>query len=124
VFILLAGDAGGKFSANRILSSKPLMKFGSVSYSFYLWHWPVLIFYFILSGNERAGLVDGFLIMLVSAFLSFLTTEFIEKPIRNRKSLNVKWKTAVVALALVAPVLILSGFWTNTIDKQAAQLEH
>jgi peptidoglycan/LPS O-acetylase OafA/YrhL len=123
VLILLAGDTGGKFSANRILSSKPLMKFGSISYSFYLWHWPVLIFYFILSGNEQAGLFDGLLIMLVSAILSYLTTEYVEKPIRNRKSLNVKWKSAAVALAIMAPVLILSLFWTNTIATQTAELE-
>src|SRR5690606_7858637 len=38
VFILIAGDQGGKYSAYSLLSSKPLVKFGGISYGFYLWH--------------------------------------------------------------------------------------
>lgn len=123
VFILIAGDQGGKYSAFRILSSKPLMKFGGISYGFYLWHWPILIFYFILTGKESASFVDGLLIMLLSALLAYLTTEFIEKPIRQRKSLNVKWKTATVAILLMAPVLLLSGFWSYSIAEQQDKLK-
>src|SRR5699024_10138962 len=49
IFILFAGDQGGRFGVHQLLSTKPLMKFGGISYAFYLWHWPVLLFYFLLT---------------------------------------------------------------------------
>ncbi|MCF3942682.1 acyltransferase family protein [Oceanobacillus alkalisoli] len=122
IFILIAGNQGGKYSAYGLLSSKPLIAFGGISYGFYLWHWPILIFYFLITGNETASLVEGLLIMVLSAILAYVTTEFVEKPIRNRKSLNVKWKTATVAVLFLLPVLVLSGFWSQTIAKQQNQL--
>lgn len=124
VFILIAGDQGGKYSAYSLLSSKPLVKFGGISYGFYLWHWPILIFYFILTGNKTASLIDGLLIIVVSVILAFLTTEFIEKPIRNRKSLNKKPKTALVVVLLTLPVFILSGYWSNVIVEKQAELKN
>lgn len=122
LFILIAGNQGGKYSAYGLLSSKPLVTFGGISYGFYLWHWPILIFYFLITGNETASLLEGLLIMLLSAILAYVTTEFVEKPIRNRKSLNVKWKTATIAILFMIPVLVLSGFWSQTIAKQQDQL--
>lgn len=122
LFILIAGNQGGKYSAYGLLSSKPLITFGGISYGFYLWHWPILIFYFLITGNETASLLEGLLIMLLSAILAYVTTEFVEKPIRNRKSLNVKWKTATIAILFMIPVLVLSGFWSQTIAKQQDQL--
>lgn len=122
IFILVAGNRGGSFGAHRLLSSKPFVKFGGISYSFYLWHWPILVFYFILTGNTQASFIHGLLIMLLAMILSYVTTEFIEKPVRNRKSLNIKWKTAIVSLAFMAPVLILSGFWSNVIADKNAEL--
>ncbi|WP_087974062.1 acyltransferase family protein [Oceanobacillus rekensis] len=123
IFILIAGDQGGKFSAYGLLISKPLVNFGEISYGFYLWHWPILIFYFILTGNKTASLIDGLLIILMSAILAYITSKFVEKPIRNRKSLNVKWRTALVAVLLAAPVLVLSGFWYHSIAEQQAELK-
>lgn len=122
IFILIAGNQGGSYSAYSLLSSKPLVSFGGISYGFYLWHWPVLIFYFLITGNETAGLFDGLLIIVLSAILAYVTTEFVEKPIRNRKSLNVKWKTAIVSVLLMVPVLSLSGIWSHSISGQHVNL--
>ena len=91
VFILFAGNQGGSFGVHRLLSAKPLVKFGAISFGFYLWHWPLLIFYYIVTSNETVSLFDGLVIILFAALLSFLTTSLIEKPVRNQKKLNTKW---------------------------------
>jgi len=122
VFILVAGNQGGSYGVHRLLSSKPLMSFGSISYGFYLWHWPILIFYFVITGKETASFIDGLFIILLAVILSYLTTNLVEKPIRNGKGLNTNWKTGTLALVIMAPVLVLAFFWSNNIDQQNAEL--
>ena len=115
VFILLAGNRGGKFGVHRLLSSKLLVKFGGISYGFYLWHWPVLIFYHHLTGSDVVPLLDGIIIMGLSALLAYLTIYFIEKPIRNLNFSRIK--SAVLSASFVVPVLILSAGWGLYLDK-------
>jgi len=66
---------------SRVLSLRPFGYVGDRSYTFYLWHWPVLIL-----GAEYAGhslSLTTNLILLVCAFLvSAITYAFFENPIR------------------------------------------
>ncbi|MFC5711388.1 acyltransferase family protein [Thalassorhabdus alkalitolerans] len=119
VFILLAGNQGGTLGVHRVLSSKPLVKFGSISYGFYLWHWPVLIFYYILTGNEVVSIFHGVLLIVLATLLAHLTTRFVETPIRKGKRLNTKWKTGAASAAFLVPVLLLSSLWYGTIQYMA-----
>ncbi|WP_434006646.1 acyltransferase family protein [Mycolicibacter virginiensis] len=70
---------------NRWLASAPLVTLGSMAYSLYLWHWPLLIFWLSYSGHRHASLLDGAVILLVSGVLAYLTTRFVEDPLRSRK---------------------------------------
>jgi peptidoglycan/LPS O-acetylase OafA/YrhL len=76
---------GGKLPfPNRLLATKPFVWLGSIAYSLYLWHWPLLIFWLVYSDNERAGFVDGAGVLLVSILLAYLTTKYVETPLRYR----------------------------------------
>jgi hypothetical protein len=68
---------------NRLLATRPLLTLGSMAYSLYLWHWPLLIFWLAYTGGEHAGFADGLVILLISAALAYLTTRFIEEPLRR-----------------------------------------
>lgn len=68
---------------NRLLASAPLVTLGSMAYSLYLWHWPLLIFWLAYTGEAHAGFLDGLVILLVSAGLAYLTMRFIEEPLRR-----------------------------------------
>lgn len=91
LFILSAANrladphtAGRLPAPNRLLATKPFVKLGAMAYSLYLWHWPLLIFWLAYSGNQRAGLLDGAGILAVSLVLAWLTTRFVEDPLRYR----------------------------------------
>ncbi|CAM4201202.1 acyltransferase family protein [Lacicoccus alkaliphilus] len=116
VLILLAGNNGGKLSVYQILGSKPLVKFGSISYGFYLWHWPLLILYYNITGNASASIVDGVSIILIAVVLSYLTTHIVEKPIRDRKVMS-KPKTALLLVGIASPIIILAGVWNHHINE-------
>jgi peptidoglycan/LPS O-acetylase OafA/YrhL len=71
---------------NQLLASKPLVALGAMAYSLYLWHWPLLIFWLSYSGHSHANFVDGAVVLLVSGVLAWLTTRYIEEPLRYRGS--------------------------------------
>ncbi|WP_460354190.1 acyltransferase family protein [Mycobacterium sp. ZZG] len=69
---------------NRLLASKPFVALGAMAYSLYLWHWPLLIFYLAQTGGTRVTFLEGAGILAVSGVLAWLTTRFVEEPLRAR----------------------------------------
>lgn len=67
----------------RALAWRPLRRLGRVSYSLYLWHWPV----FVLLSQPRTGL-DGWgltaAVCAASIALAALSTSLVEDPVRFR----------------------------------------
>ncbi|MFD2131554.1 acyltransferase family protein [Pseudogracilibacillus auburnensis] len=120
--IIIAGSQGGTFGVHRILASKPFMKLGSISYAFYLWHWPILIFYFVLFENNKVPFWSGIVLILLSLILSYLTTTYIEKPLRNMKYINTNWIKTLIPVSLTIPVLITASIWSITIEKTDTEL--
>ncbi|BBU20302.1 hypothetical protein MYXE_00910 [Mycobacterium xenopi] len=56
--VIGAGCADGRFGAGRLLARSPMRAIGRVSYSWYLWHWPVLLLAAPLLGHPL-GLAAG-----------------------------------------------------------------
>ncbi|MFM6158326.1 MAG: acyltransferase family protein, partial [Sphaerospermopsis kisseleviana] len=63
----------------NLLSSKILVTLGTLSYSFYLWHWPLLTIYRVHNLGE-SDTSHNLIICAISFFLSYLTYHCIEKP--------------------------------------------
>ncbi|MGH3674744.1 MAG: acyltransferase family protein [Mycobacterium sp.] len=74
---------------NRLLATAPFVTLGSMAYSLYLWHWPLLIFWLSYSGSSRAGFLDGAGVLLASGVLAYLTTKYVENPLRYRTSTHI-----------------------------------
>lgn len=86
---------------NRLLSFKPFVAIGLVSYSLYLWHWPIIAYINYLS-IEKTTLVN-LLVILISFTLATLTYFFIEKPFRHKFKLP--FSKSLIALWII-PILI------------------
>ncbi|MBV5246432.1 acyltransferase [Mycolicibacterium sp. PAM1] len=67
---------------NRLMATRPFVALGAMAYSLYLWHWPLLIFYLAYTGGTRVNFVEGAAILLVSGILAWLTTRYVEEPLR------------------------------------------
>ncbi|GAA1452871.1 acyltransferase [Nocardiopsis tropica] len=93
---------------SRVLSWEPLRWTGTVSYSLYLWHWPVIV----LLSPETTGLSGWWwtaLVCVVSTGLAVLSTHLVENPVRFRTS----WATGRRgALAFVVIMAVLALLWT------------
>jgi peptidoglycan/LPS O-acetylase OafA/YrhL len=74
--------AGDKAAINRrLLSARPLVWLGLISFPLYLWHWPILSFLRVLSFEEPSPGIRAFA-LIVAVGLACLTYIFVEKPFR------------------------------------------
>src|SRR5215467_5470410 len=127
--IIGAGESGTTL-IGRALSWRPVVFVGLISYSLYLWHWPVVILSDLglsvnlsgaLSGNplalwlQRSSLLARFAISLLLAILSW---RFVERPFRRSSSWRIGRQplfafSAAVMVALIAlsgMVIFANGF--------------
>lgn len=85
--VIGGGCAAASRGCGRILALRPLRAIGRVSYSWYLWHWPVLLLATPLLGRP-IGPIDGLVAILVSFGLAVLTLRLIENPFRYAVSIR------------------------------------
>ncbi|WP_404320452.1 acyltransferase family protein [Arthrobacter luteolus] len=121
--IILAGQTESPFGADRLLTWKPLIRLGDMSYALYLWHWPVLVIYLIWLRREEVGPVGGTAIIALSLMLAYLTTRFVERPLRSMQWAEKKKRRAAVVVAVcVALIATPVAAWQGGLKLEAAQL--
>ncbi len=76
-------DAGRRTDISKLLALPPLVLVGDLSYSLYLWHWPVVVFLEALLPNHGL-LAAGFGIGVAFLFAA-LAYYFVERPIHALK---------------------------------------
>src|SRR5581483_10532826 len=81
--LILAGQRRN-LSIPRLLSLKPVVAIGLISYSAYLWHWPVLAFY--RYGYGDVTLFSGAVIFALTMMLSWASYRWVEVPSRRSKA--------------------------------------
>lgn len=69
----------------RILETKIFKFVGKISYSLYLWHWPLLILAIHFTDSEKVSLWLGIIVIISSIILATLTYNFVEKPLRQKE---------------------------------------
>jgi peptidoglycan/LPS O-acetylase OafA/YrhL len=79
--VIGAGCAAPARGCGRVLGTSPMRAIGRISYSWYLWHWPVLVLAPALLGHSL-GLPARLVAALISGALALLTLRFLENPLR------------------------------------------
>jgi peptidoglycan/LPS O-acetylase OafA/YrhL len=101
-----AGCATPSRGCGRFLAARPMRAIGRVSYSWYLWHWPVLLVaLWSLAPVMGHALWLALAAILISLGLAVLTLRFIENPLRFAASLR---RSADRSLVLGAAVTALA----------------
>lgn len=128
--IIFSGNKEKTTLTSKILASEFMVFIGLISYSLYLWHWPIIVFYKEYTAQSNISLITALGILSISIFISYLSWKFIEHPFRKRKPLEDEvgfqlkignhkktrinfYKPIIVALLLI----ILFSFMSKTIHK-------
>ena len=91
-----------------LLRSRPLAVCGSVSYSWYLWHWPLLAIARATTLGSRDVLRDT-LLAGVAFVIAYASTKYIELPIRSRRIKLLNEPGVALAAMTASLVIALSG---------------
>jgi len=111
--LILAGSsiyAEARAAPARLLSLAPVRYVGRISYSWYLWHWPALVFAAVLWGPLT--LPAALAVTAASWVPTALSHRWVEEPFRRSKSLVVRprrglaFGMACMAVTVVAGVLL------------------
>jgi len=99
----------GSFFSNKLLKNEFTNYLGNISFSLYLYHWPVLIFYKYYKFTDLT-LIEKFLCIILSIFFAHLSFRYIEKPYLNKKEIFPK-KNILILTSLM--ILCLSAIYSN-----------
>ncbi|WP_246227941.1 acyltransferase family protein [Mycolicibacterium helvum] len=106
--VIGAGCATPQRGCGRLLVLPPMRSIGRISYSWYLWHWPVLIFAPILLGHSL-GLGARLSAALLSAGLAVLTLRFIENPLRFAPTIRDSAGRSLCLGAIATVIAVCAG---------------
>ncbi len=114
--LIWAGEEGRTTRVGRLLSLPPLVWIGLISYSLYLWHWPIIAIHRFLTFRSP-GLWEGVGLFAAMLALSALSWRFVEAPFRRHgpASAASEWRSvgggvaALAALAGLAWVMVATG---------------
>lgn len=104
--VITAGSPAATTRWRWLYRNRLVLLIGAVSYSAYLWHWPVLIFSQELL-QTRPSTMALMALLLVTFVLAYGTTRFIENPFRFGKALN--WSTRQVIIGGLASITIVAS---------------
>lgn len=102
---LIYANTGRLTFIGRCLSFRPMVAVGLVSYSLYLWHWPVLAFLRIESHGEMS-LATRMFGLALGCLLAVLAWRLVEQPVRVGFSRARFYPTLATA---VASVVVIAG---------------
>jgi peptidoglycan/LPS O-acetylase OafA/YrhL len=102
VLLLVAGTASRR-GVPALLGWHPIARVGDYSYSWYLWHWPVIVFAVALfPGASNAALIAA-IVSVVPAWLSF---QFLESRFRHDPRIRGRRAVGVALICIVVPVAL------------------
>ena len=110
VVLIAVGSQGGSLISSG-LSTGPLVWIGQISYSLYLVHWPILVFYRMARGAPVSA-AEAWALVAVSVAAAHLSWRFVERPFRQKKLLASRSAlfagTGAAAAALVLAAALIS----------------
>jgi len=116
VAVIWASENSSSWSPTLIGRSGPIQWVGDVSYSLYLWHWPLVVMYPLVQGHP-IGVKGGFGLLLFCLVLAGLSKRYVEDPFRD----NSWWSRtrrsygfALTGMVAIGATVMAAGFIIDT----------
>ncbi len=88
---------------HQITTSRLLVFFGSISYSWYLWHWPLIVFANRLFPGSRS--IAPVVAALFSIPIAIFSLRKLENPIRHNPKIQGRYVLLLAAICVTVPIL-------------------
>jgi peptidoglycan/LPS O-acetylase OafA/YrhL len=117
LMVIWAGSPRSRLFVFGALRIRPVQMIGDISYSLYLWHWPLIIFWPYLFAAPL-GTVGKISVFAAAILLAYLTKRFVEDPIRTapylalgpaRRHLWIAGATAIVIGLSASGIAVVAG---------------
>ncbi|MFN3729748.1 MAG: acyltransferase family protein [Fimbriimonadaceae bacterium] len=103
MLVIAHGRNGGV--ASQFLSWKPVVFIGLISYSLYLWHQPIFVFYRLGTVGEPS--MGAYLVLMaISIVIASLAWKYVETPFRSAKVVPTRWIWTSAALGMAGCLAI------------------
>ncbi|MCX7424549.1 MAG: acyltransferase family protein [Planctomycetia bacterium] len=96
----------------RILSTKALVSLGLMSYSLYLWHWPILAYQRYWFG-EILTVSSRIVALSLSVFIAYISWKYVERPFRKGGSVKSGKKVVSLAFSCFMCLIVVSLWISN-----------
>jgi peptidoglycan/LPS O-acetylase OafA/YrhL len=96
----------------KVLGWKPIVGIGLISYSMYLWHYP--IFAFVRLADSNVSNDEKYFLILLTITLSIISYFVIEKPFRNKQYFN--FKSFIIILLIIFTVIVIKNLYVINSD--------
>ncbi len=108
--LVLCGGLGGRHGAERLFELRSMQFTGNISYSLYLWHYPVVMLAMTYAAGNTLALSARLELLALSYVVAIASYYYIESPIRHLE-LPGRRKSAALAMAplMVASVWVVTG---------------
>jgi peptidoglycan/LPS O-acetylase OafA/YrhL len=110
VMVIAGGSDLGRRGPARLMSARPMIFLGGISYSLYLWHWPMINLWTADSGKSP-GPLSGPALIVASLAAAWWTKVYVEDPVRlSPKLTGHGWRSLSMALVAALPVILVSVY--------------
>ena len=99
--LFIYSNSWGTNWTGRFLAWSPFVFIGKISYSLYLWHWPLIVFLKAYRDPVEITLSDKIALFVVSFVVSVLSWRFVEQPFRHPAKRHSALKAIVTACILL-----------------------
>jgi peptidoglycan/LPS O-acetylase OafA/YrhL len=104
--LIIHADAQKCTFTGRLLGCKPVLAVGLISYSLYLWHWPLIVFAKYYAIRPLAD-YEKFALLGASCLVAALSWRYIERPFRGKSALlSKRWLFGSAGLAMAGFVSV------------------
>ena len=125
--VIAAGTGAGRLQHSRVTALPPVQFLGKISYSLYLWHWPLIVAAPFVLGEVPTG-AHKFAILVLSLLLAWATKQWVEdrwivrRGGRHQLVSGNGFRRPVAGMAVVAAVACLVAGAGQLKESQAIEL--